>query len=68
MNETSSTLVAHCGARKVTREELLEIPVPEGTRTHQPLARVRHRAVRKGQRRPGVRLALRAPRRGHQLS
>ena len=38
MNDTSSTLVAHCGARKVTREELMEIPVPEGTRTHQPLS------------------------------
>ncbi len=38
MNDTSSTLVAHCGARKVTREELMTIPVPEGTRTHQPLS------------------------------
>lgn len=40
MNEvtSSSTLVAHCGARKVTRSELLQIPVPEGTRTHQPLS------------------------------
>lgn len=38
MNDTGSTLVAHCGARKVTREELQEIPVPEGTRTHQPLS------------------------------
>jgi hypothetical protein len=38
MNETSSTLMAHCGARKVTREELMEIPVPEGTKTHQPLS------------------------------
>jgi hypothetical protein len=40
MNETanSSVLVAHCGAKKVTREELLEIPVPEATRTHQPLS------------------------------
>lgn len=40
MNElkSNSTLVAHCGARKVTRAELLEIPVPEATRTHQPLA------------------------------
>lgn len=40
MNEVvnTSTLVAHCGARKITREQLLEIPVPEGTRTHQPLA------------------------------
>lgn len=40
MNElvTNSTLLAHCGARKITRDELREIPVPEGTRTHQPLA------------------------------
>jgi hypothetical protein len=30
--------MAHCGARKVTREELKEIPVPEGTKTHQPLS------------------------------
>ncbi len=32
MNETSSILVAHCGAHKVTRDELMEIPVPEGTK------------------------------------
>lgn len=38
MNDAGSTLVVHCGARKVTREELKEIPVPEGTRTHQPLS------------------------------
>jgi hypothetical protein len=38
MNDTSSILVAHCGARKVTREELTGIFVPEGTRTHQPLS------------------------------
>jgi hypothetical protein len=38
MNDTSSTLVAHCGARKVTRDQLMVIPVPEGTRTHQPLS------------------------------
>jgi hypothetical protein len=30
--------VAHCGARKVTREELKEIQIPEATRTHQPLS------------------------------
>lgn len=30
--------MAHCGARKVTRDELMEIPVPEATKTHQPLA------------------------------
>lgn len=38
MNDLGSTLVAHCGARKVTREELKTIPVPEGTKTHQPLS------------------------------
>ncbi|HEY0427499.1 MAG TPA: DUF932 domain-containing protein [Pyrinomonadaceae bacterium] len=36
--ETNATLLAHCGARKITREELKEIPVPEGTRTHQPVS------------------------------
>lgn len=38
MNDAGSTLIVHCGARKVTRDELKEIPVPEGTRTHQPLS------------------------------
>ena len=38
MNDTGSTLIAHCGAHKVTRDELMTIPVPEGTRTHQPLS------------------------------
>lgn len=38
MNDFSSTLIAHCGARKITREELMELPIPEATRTHQPLA------------------------------
>lgn len=38
MNNNGGTLVAHCGARKVTREELREVPVPEGTKTHQPLS------------------------------
>jgi hypothetical protein len=37
MNGTS-VLVAHCGAHKVTRDELKEFPVPEGTKTHQPLS------------------------------
>ena len=35
---TSGMLIAHCGTSKITRQELLEIPAPEGTRTHQPLA------------------------------
>lgn len=38
MTEYNSTLIAHCGARKITRNELMEIPVPPGTRTHQPLS------------------------------
>lgn len=36
--ESQGTLIAHCGTRKITREELALIPAPEGTRTHQPLA------------------------------
>jgi hypothetical protein len=36
------TLVAHCGAHKISREELAELSVPEATRTHQPLA---HHAI-----------------------
>lgn len=35
-------LVAHCGARKISREELGGLPLPESTRTHQPLA---HQAI-----------------------
>ncbi len=38
MNENGSTLMAHCGARKVTRDELKEMPLPEATKTHQPLS------------------------------
>lgn len=38
MNDVSSTLVAHCGARKIAREELKDIPIPEGTKTHMPLS------------------------------
>lgn len=37
MNENGSALVAHCGARKVTRDELKEMPLPEATKTHHPL-------------------------------
>lgn len=33
-----STLLAHCGTRKITRAELQELPTPEGTRTHQPVS------------------------------
>jgi hypothetical protein len=38
LHERSSTLVAHCGTHKVTRDELMTIPIPQGTRTHQPLS------------------------------
>lgn len=37
INENGSALVAHCGARKVTRDELKGMPLPEATKTHQPL-------------------------------
>ena len=33
----SSTLVAHGGTTKISREELVTIPVPEATRTHKPI-------------------------------
>ena len=33
-----SQLLAHCGTRKLTREELTAIPAPEGTATHRPVA------------------------------
>src|SRR5258708_15692667 len=38
MNDVGSTLIANCGAWRVTREDLKTIPVPEGTKTHQPLS------------------------------
>src|SRR5262245_57756137 len=31
------TLLTHCGARKITRTELAEIPTPDATATHQPV-------------------------------
>jgi len=37
----NATLIAHCGTRKITREELTEIPLPEATRTHQPVPHYR---------------------------
>lgn len=33
-----STLIAHCGTHKITRQQLAGLPVPKGTRTHQPIA------------------------------
>ncbi len=38
MNTVGSALVAHCGAKMVTRDDLKDIPIPEGTKTHQPLS------------------------------
>lgn len=35
--QTQSTLIAHCGTTKVSRDELKTIPVPEGTRTFKPI-------------------------------
>src|SRR5262249_52458324 len=34
---STMTLMAHCGSRKITREELALVPTPEATATHQPL-------------------------------
>ena len=31
------TLIAHCGTRKISRDELATIPVPEATATHRPI-------------------------------
>lgn len=33
-------LLAHCGAQKLTRNQLAEIPTPEGTSTHHPVPHV----------------------------
>ncbi|HLY61010.1 MAG TPA: DUF932 domain-containing protein [Terriglobia bacterium] len=33
----TSQLLAHCGTRKLSREELQAVPTPEGTSTHRPL-------------------------------
>jgi hypothetical protein len=37
MVATQSTLIAHCGASKVDRQFLKTLPLPEATRTHQPI-------------------------------
>ncbi len=34
---SNSVLIAHCGASKVDREFLKTLPLPEATRTHQPI-------------------------------
>jgi hypothetical protein len=40
MSETQSTLIAHCGAQKITREELAALPVPAATETFKPIPHV----------------------------
>jgi len=35
-----AVLVAHCGTKKINREELTKIPAPEGTDTHKPVAHI----------------------------
>src|SRR5712692_5713308 len=35
---TDSQLIAHCGAEKITLEQLRQVPIPEATKTHQPIA------------------------------
>src|SRR5262245_25246920 len=35
-----ATLLAHCGADKISREDLALITAPEGTRTHRPVAHI----------------------------
>ena len=42
-NDAKATLLAHCGAEMMSRDELQEIPLPESTRTHKPIAH--HRFV-----------------------
>jgi hypothetical protein len=37
MNDVQSTLMVHCGAQKIGREDLRELPLPEATKTHQPV-------------------------------
>lgn len=34
----SALLLAHCGTHKVSRDDLRHLPLPEGTRTHQPVS------------------------------
>jgi hypothetical protein len=37
---SDSMLIAHCGASKVDREFLKTLPIPEATRTHQPIPHI----------------------------
>jgi hypothetical protein len=36
----TGTLLASCGAKKISREDLQQLPIPEATRTHQPVSHV----------------------------
>jgi len=36
-----ATLIAHCGTRKITRDELQQIPAPPETATHKPVSHAR---------------------------
>jgi hypothetical protein len=37
-NKNAGTLITHCGARRISREELAALPVPEETRTLKPIS------------------------------
>ncbi|MBK6795253.1 MAG: hypothetical protein IPG76_00210 [Acidobacteria bacterium] len=37
---TPAQLIAHCGARKINRDELALITAPESTKTHKPIAHI----------------------------
>lgn len=37
-NKKAGTLITHCGARRISRDELSELPVPEETRTFKPIS------------------------------
>jgi hypothetical protein len=36
--KTAGTLITHCGARRIARDELAALPVPEETRTFKPIS------------------------------
>lgn len=37
----TATLLTHCGAEKMTREQLALVPTPEGTATHRPVPHIK---------------------------
>ena len=37
-NKNAGTLITHCGARRISRDELAALPVPEETRTFKPIS------------------------------